>query len=269
MCRKLLNCAQHRLELVQKTTCNQFQKINQSLNFDKFDFFILFAQSIWVVNIIRYPLRLGDAWWTPVRGIALLIDPQKHGTSIESFIKSTVHIDSVKLFPTLLEALHSLVIGSWYPINSRILGIACWMTCYWIIDRHISRVVGRENGRYRVLRFFILSAFLLGGGGFRFGMLFSIHRALPALCGIISASLLFRDNSNRLPVNYVVYLSLLSIISQWSFAHGSVLMVLIAACLFAWRNWKSLGFFVLISSISSFAYKSILSSEAGMVSCQL
>ena len=153
MCRKLLNCAQHRLELVQKTTCNQFQKINQSLNFDKFDFFILFAQSIWVVNIIRYPLRLGDAWWTPVRGIALLIDPQKHGTSIESFIKSTVHIDSVKLFPTLLEALHSLVIGSWYPINSRILGIACWMTCYWIIDRHISRVVGRENGRYRVLRF--------------------------------------------------------------------------------------------------------------------
>ena len=92
---------------------------------------IFIALSVSLIVISDY--IFSDGFWTPLRGIHFLLDTGNYNNLFfKNLVENSIHNDSIKLFPTLIEFLPSAIIGYWSPRISLLIGILSWLICQFV-----------------------------------------------------------------------------------------------------------------------------------------
>ncbi len=185
---------------------------------------ILFVLStLFLVIISDY--KIYDGFYTPMRGLNILFNGLfniNSSLNINTFIESTIHNDSVKLFPTLLEYIFSIPNNFWEPRISLLLGIISWIICYLLFIQIVFRIFKLSNYKRQIFSLILSFCFFSSLFFFtRFTTVFAIHRTLPILCSLIIYPLIFRNNKYHIISNFdFLKIIILCIVGQFSFASG-------------------------------------------------
>ena len=117
-----------------------FSQIKRNLFINKIN--LLFVGStLGLVVISDY--KIYDGFYTPLRSLYFLFYKFKNLLildNLKEIIGSTVHNDSIKFFPTLLEYIFSFGFNYWNPRMSLLLGFLSWLVCYALFIKIIFRL---------------------------------------------------------------------------------------------------------------------------------
>lgn len=211
-----------------------FSQINKNFFINKLNFLFVFS-SLFLIIISDYSIY--DGFYTPLRGLYFLFFKTNNLLTIDnlqSFIGNTIHNDSIKTFPSLLEYIFSIGFNYWNPRMSLLLGFLSWLVCYGLFLKIGFRLFELNTLHKQIFSLFISVCFFSSLFFYtRFTHVFVIHRTLPIICALLISLLLFKNNKNYILSNLDILISIsLCIIAQFSFASG----------LFIWPN----TFFALI-----------------------
>lgn len=186
------------------------------------------------ISLLLSPISAGDAYWTPLRSIFIVLDTKLSSLkAVEQFLHSTVHNDSMKLFPALIESLLSVSAGRWEPILSVLAGWILWLFCIYLTWSVLNRSTALVNTIFTSFASPIIVFLMMTGTPqffSRFSTVFAVHRVLPVLCALICAKIIFHENK-ELKINNITALSLCCFVAQFSFASGQWLWIACALSL--------------------------------------
>lgn len=222
--------------------------------------FVVFVLLFWLLIVLGAPvIHMRDFWTTPMRALIYArstCDGWKE--CFEGFVKYSGHNDSVKLFPGLLELAHTSIVGSWSIVGSRIIGTSCWLLTFFLLlkaHNRLSPVPSIVNKTLYLSWLFIFTMFISVD---RFSAPFAIHRALPSLCVVSTAFLLWVPLNRKLQSIRMLLVGIFSFISLFSFAYGFWLFILSAAT-FVWKKSNYVIWFIGFSVASLVIYFNSLS----------
>lgn len=199
-----------------------FSQINRNFFINKINFLFV-SSSLGLVVISDY--KIYDGFYTPLRSLYFLFYKFKNFLTLDNLneiIGSTVHNDSIKIFPTLLEYFFSIGFNYWNPRMSLLLGFLSWLVCYFLFLKIIIRLFKFNELQKQIYSLLISFCFFSSLFFYsRFSIVFAIHRTLPIICALFISLLLFKNNKNYILSNSDILISiLLCIIAQFSFASG-------------------------------------------------
>ena len=188
---------------------------------------IVIYLAIAVFSIILFSnYSSGDFFWTPLRSIYIFKTTNlwDQGT-LKSFLESTIHNDSIKLFPTFVEIISLKFTNNWEPRISLILGFGSWLLNFYIYFKLILRSF-KLNLKLKKLLALILFLCFFGPPYFfyRFTIVFALIKTLPSLCLLSSAQILFKKD---LAINNIelILLCTFCLVAQFSYSWGSILWI--------------------------------------------
>jgi len=193
---------------------------------------IILTGFISLLGILKTEYAIGDGYWTPLRFLAYVSDLKSLTPhTIERLVALTVHNDSVKVLPSLLEVPFFLIYGKWVPQLSLAIGIILMIFLNCILYQTLTESTNSFYFKVLILACCIL-AYIHTDFLSRFSVVFASHRVIPMICLVASSKILFQRASTHTN-NYILwpqamYLSMLSSISLFSFASGSLLIPLTA-----------------------------------------
>ena len=166
---------------------------------------------------------MGDAFVTPLVFIGRLDDP------LSELIQYSVHNDSIKLVPSLIEGLVKLLGGHWSIEASLWLGFASLIFLVYLFLRLLWPPL--DDKYSQVVKVLTISLLIIPTSAwiFRFSTAFAIHRTIPVITAVIASSILFKRRADTRPsVVDSIRLSILSLISIYTFAIGYILPEMIS-----------------------------------------
>ncbi len=180
---------------------------------------------------LRLNYFIGDGFSTPLRALYIAkYESLDFLDRISQFTVATVHNDSVKLFPSLIELLFFQIKGHWSPAISISIGIISWISCYLLIVKLVQENTSlTEKEKALFISFIALSMFCPSHFFLRFTQVFVIHRTLVAICVLVIANILFKKENLLTTNKRTAIISICCIISQFSFANGFTIWFLILA----------------------------------------
>ena len=229
---------------------------------------IILYLTIAVFSIVLFSnYSSGDFYWTPLRSIYIfktndLLDFE----TIKRFLNSTIHNDSVKLFPTILEIISLKFSYNWEPRISLLLGLGSWLLNFYLYFKLILRSFKLTLKQQKVLALILFLCFFGPPYFFyRFTIVFALFKTLPSLCLLSITKILFKNDSN---INNLDLISICAfcLIAQFSYSWGSILWITSYFILFSnyllfktkYINLTKLVIFGFIGTFSITLYISIL-----------
>ena len=197
---------------------------------------IFIALSVSLIVISDY--IFSDGFWTPLRGIHFLLDTGNYNNLFfKNLVENSIHNDSIKLFPTLIEFLPSAIIGYWSPRISLLIGILSWLICYLVFRDLINKIFEIKDEKKNYLSLFLSICFFSSPFFFtRFTQVFAVHKTIPLICSVGIFSIIFQKSRNYILQNKdLLKITLLSLLAQFSFASGVFLLPITALAIL----WKS------------------------------
>lgn len=197
---------------------------------------------LFVVVIFNDNYRITDTYWTPLRAIGYFLSTWSSDEfDLLNYIKLTTHNDSVKFFPTSIELLSAIALGYWSPVASKIIGVIVWIFIYFLLNSIAEKTFEKEyEVETTILKIVLLFSFFSTlDGEDRFNTVFAIHRSLPLFCCIVVLQHIYLRKNNR-PNFYLIILC--CFISQWSFANGGFLwLIVLLSALNPLRRWSNIS----------------------------
>ena len=168
----------------------------------------------------------GDFFWTPLRSIYIFKTSNFWDfETFKSFLISTVHNDSVKLFPTLFEIISLKLSNNWEPRISLLLGLGSWLLNFYIYLKLILRSFKLTFKSQKVLALILFLCFFGPPYFFyRFTIVFAIFKTLPSLCVLFSAQILFKKDPTLNNIELIL-LCTFCLVAQYSYSWGSILWI--------------------------------------------
>lgn len=209
----------------------------------------------------------GDFFWTPLRSIYIFKTNNlwEIGT-LKKFLISTIHNDSIKFFPTVIEIISIKFTGNWQPRISLLIGLGSWLSIFYLYFKLILRSF---NLSFKSQKVFALILFLCFFGPpfffYRFTIVFALFKTLPLICLLLSAQILFKKDSNINNLELILLFTF-CLVAQFSYSWGSILWITTYLVLFfnylvfrrKYLNLTKLITFGLLGTLSTTLYISIL-----------
>ena len=197
-------------------------------------FFLLIAV-FFVIVFSNY--GSGDFFWTPLRSIYIFKTSNFWDfETFKSFLISTKHNDSVKLFPTILEIISLNFTGNWEPRISLLAGFGSWLLSYYL---YLKLILKSLKLRLKDQKKLALILFLCFFGPpyffYRFTIVFAIFKTLPSLCILLSGHILFKKEQTINNIEFIL-LCTFCFVAQFSYSWGSILWITTFLVLFI--NYK-------------------------------
>ena len=127
---------------------NNESLINRLTNIKIFEYntlyilnFLFIASSLTLILISDY--QIYDTFWTPLRSLYRALNNDfwfSNPYQVINYIYDTVHNDSIKLVPSLIEYLFAIPFNYWNPRVSLLLGVLIWILCYLFFTRILFKI---------------------------------------------------------------------------------------------------------------------------------
>ncbi len=214
---------------------NNESLINRLTNIKIFEYntlyilnFLFIASSLTLILISDY--QIYDTFWTPLRSLYRALNNDfwfANANQVMNYIYDTVHNDSIKIIPSLLEYFFSIPFNYWNPRVSLLLGVLIWILCYVFFTRLLFRIFELNHKNKQILSSLLAITFFSSPFfSIRFTILGAIHKTIPILCSIFIAKIIFKEKINykltRLDLTKIISLCL---IGQFSFVSGIFLWI--------------------------------------------
>lgn len=214
---------------------NNESLINRLTNIKIFEYntlyilnFLFIASSLTLILISDY--QIYDTFWTPLRSLYRALNNDfwfSNPYQVINYIYDTVHNDSIKLVPSLIEYLFAIPFNYWNPRVSLLLGVLIWILCYLFFTRILFKIFELNKKNKQILSFLLaISFFSSPFFSIRFTYLGAIHKTIPILCSIFIANIIFKgrinDKLTRFDLTKIISLCF---IGQFSFVSGIFLWI--------------------------------------------
>ena len=208
----------------------------------------------------------GDFFWTPLRSIYIFKTRNLWDyENLKSLINSTIHNDSIKLFPIAFEIIGLKFTNNWEPRISLLLGLISWFLNIYLFFRIVLENFKLNNKYQNILALILLISFSGPPYFFyRFTTVFALIKTIPSLCLIYSTQILFKKDK-FINGRQLILLSIFCCIAQFSYSWGSILWITTYCVLFIknrvlkrkYLNSSKLLIFTFIGTLSTTIYISI------------
>ncbi len=210
-----------------------FSQINRNFVINKINFLFV-GSSLFLIIITDY--KIYDGFYTPLRSLYFLLYKSNNLLildNLKEIIRYSLHNDSIKFFPSLIEYIFSIGFNYWNPRISLLIGFLSWLVCYGLFLKIIYRLFELNKLQKQIFSLFISVCFFSSLFFYtRFSIVFAIHRTLPIICALLISLLLFKNNKNYILSNLDILISIiLCIIAQFSFASGFFFMAKYVFCI--------------------------------------
>lgn len=214
---------------------NNLSFINGIFNIKFFEYniiyiinFLFISSSLALVVVSDY--KIYDAFWTPLRSLYTALNNDFWFTNfnqITNYIYDTVHNDSIKIIPSLLEYFFSIPFNYWNPRVSLLLGVLIWILCYVFFTRLLLRIFELSHKNKQILSALLAITFFSSPFfSIRFTILGAIHKTIPILCSIFIAKIIFKEKINYKLTSFdLTKIISLCFIGQYSFVSGIFLWI--------------------------------------------